>query len=152
MALKVMWYCCMYPDCKREFKTKFNLKRHVQTNHLKQRRFQCLFCGKLFSSKQTLAEHVYIHSGERPFVCLECGAAFRQASQLSVHRRIHRPKGKLVEHGVKPHPFSLAMMRIYDEVHLESGGGVDSVILPRITSERKGECSLPSLLTESNTN
>lgn len=52
----------------------------------------CRFCNKTFSSKQTLREHLYIHSGEKPYKCNEpgCQESFRQGSLLSIHKRVHR--------------------------------------------------------------
>ena len=56
------------------------------------RKFQCLQCFKILSSKQNFKEHSYIHTGEKPFCCPEpgCHERFRQGSQLSVHRKMHR--------------------------------------------------------------
>jgi len=52
----------------------------------------CKICKKEYSSKQSLREHLYTHSGERPYKCTipGCDESFRQGSLLSIHRRIHR--------------------------------------------------------------
>lgn len=86
----VMLYCCMAAGCDKVYNTKFNLKRHVNSHHLKKKRHICETCQREFSSNQNLAEHKYLHSGKKPFVCRICKDRFRQASQLSLHKRGHK--------------------------------------------------------------
>jgi hypothetical protein len=64
----------------------------------------CITCKKEFSSKQTLREHLYVHSGERPYKCTipGCNESFRQGSLLSIHKRIHREIEKGVSKIKKP--------------------------------------------------
>jgi len=82
-------YRCYYDRCTRTYSSKYNLRRHVNCTHLRIRSFACEKCGKKFTSKQSLKEHFYIHTGEKPFTCVEegCNKSFRQASQLNVHRK-----------------------------------------------------------------
>ena len=88
-SLAITMYCCMYSACGKGYSTKFNLKRHVETSHLKIKKYRCHDCDKQFASKQNLSEHMHIHSGAKPFFCKICGKTFRQASQLSLHKRTH---------------------------------------------------------------
>lgn len=90
----LIMYCCMHAVCGKCYSTKFNLKRHIETIHLRIKKYQCKDCKKLFSSKQNLTEHMYTHSGARPFSCKICKKIFRQASQLSLHKRAHIYKMK----------------------------------------------------------
>jgi uncharacterized Zn-finger protein len=82
---------CYYSECGKTYKTRFNLRRHINSSHLKIKGFKCPECNKPFVSKQNLKEHHYIHTGEKPFPCDEpgCSKRFRQVSQLSIHKRIH---------------------------------------------------------------
>lgn len=56
--------CCSYPDCHKEFASAHNLRRHVVTFHLGQRRHECSVCLARFSSKQNLTIHMYRHRRE----------------------------------------------------------------------------------------
>lgn len=83
---------CKFIGCTKSYSSKYNLRRHIESNHSKVKRFRCRKCGKYLSSKQNLQEHRYTHTQEKPYVCKEplCGKAFRQSSQLSNHKKIHQ--------------------------------------------------------------
>jgi len=89
-------FACFYADCPRRYNTKFNLQRHINTQHLNMRDFQCNYCPKRFPSKQNWTEHMYIHTNEKPYYCKfeGCGKHFRQSSQLAVHHKIHKRRGE----------------------------------------------------------
>ncbi|XP_022658291.1 zinc finger protein 569-like isoform X1 [Varroa destructor] len=55
------------------------------------KKFTCGFagCGKVFARKQSLHEHLGVHSDERPYKCKSCGKTFKRASHLIAHRRLH---------------------------------------------------------------
>ena len=91
----VFLYVCMAPGCDKVYNSKFNLKRHVDCKHWGAKTFVCETCGHVFSSKQNLEEHGFLHTGEKPFACPHCPQTFRQASQFSLHKRVHRPAGSL---------------------------------------------------------
>jgi uncharacterized Zn-finger protein len=79
----------MKHGCHRKYNSKYNLKRHVETVHLRLNKHTCKQCQHQFASKQNLREHEYMHTGAKPFVCEVCKLCFRQASQRSLHRRVH---------------------------------------------------------------
>lgn len=83
---------CKYPSCDKSYSSKYNLRRHIESNHSKVKRFRCRICGKYLSSKQNLQEHLYTHTQAKPYVCREphCGKTFRQSSQLSNHKKLHQ--------------------------------------------------------------
>lgn len=59
--MEVFHYKCYYSDCQRSYKTKYNLKRHINSNHLLIKDFSCEFCAKTFASKQNLQGHESLH-------------------------------------------------------------------------------------------
>ena len=66
--------------------------------------YKCKFCSKCLSTKQSLREHSYIHTGQKPYICKEpgCNQTFRQSSQLSYHKRIHTELKKFISNEVNP--------------------------------------------------
>ena len=82
---------CPYSECGKTLKSSFSLRRHVQLMHEQAKRFACRYCGKVFSLKQYLMEHEYMHTNELPFLCGVdgCPERFRQRGKLCLHRRTH---------------------------------------------------------------
>ncbi|KAH8592319.1 hypothetical protein B0O99DRAFT_653968 [Bisporella sp. PMI_857] len=76
---------CMYPECKKRFGRKENIKSHVQT-HLGDRQFQCPHCKKCFVRQHDLKRHAKIHSGIKPYPC-QCGNSFARHDALTRHRQ-----------------------------------------------------------------
>jgi regulatory protein SWI5 len=78
-------WLCLYPDCKKRFGRKENIKSHVQT-HLGDRQFQCRHCKKCFVRQHDLKRHAKIHSGVKPYPC-QCGNSFARHDALTRHRQ-----------------------------------------------------------------
>jgi regulatory protein SWI5 len=78
-------WICLYPDCKKRFGRKENIKSHVQT-HLGDRQFQCPHCKKCFVRQHDLKRHAKIHSGVKPYPC-QCGNSFARHDALTRHRQ-----------------------------------------------------------------
>jgi uncharacterized Zn-finger protein len=136
--LEVNFYCCMYPACGSEYSSKYNLKRHVESVHLKVKKFSCSICKNLFSSKQSLKEHYYKHQGAMPFRCITCDKSFRQASLLSLHKRVHNSQGTTLE--TSKSEFDVSDMK-FDKVEMDVKQV--NICLPAIEESRKGFKILP---------
>lgn len=80
-------FCCMYPECGKEYGSKFNLKRHVQVYHHRIKQVECEVCRKVFRVRQNLIEHSYIHTGQKPYACGLCGERFRHKATFLAHKR-----------------------------------------------------------------
>lgn len=83
---KINFFC---DNC--EFKTfnKMNMKRHLNTIHLKIKAFVCQFCPeKKYTSKITLDQHMITkHGQETTFVCQCCQRKFPTMSFLRSHMK-----------------------------------------------------------------
>ncbi|OMJ80506.1 hypothetical protein SteCoe_19200 [Stentor coeruleus] len=92
--LKVKIYCCMYDGCYKEYKTKYNLIRHINVNHLKKKIGKCSICNKEFVDYDNLKEHLTIHSNTKPYSCTLCGKNYRNKCMMIRHKRDHEFKEK----------------------------------------------------------
>jgi len=75
-------------ECDASFKTPSNLKAH-QAKHSGEMKYFCHECGQPFKHKTSLNQHMRWHTGERPFKCDFCGKSFGQNGNLQEHLRIH---------------------------------------------------------------
>lgn len=57
-----MEFRCYYSDCLRSYNSKYNLKRHINTNHLKLKSYPCDQCSRSFASKKNLQKHLMTHT------------------------------------------------------------------------------------------
>ncbi|CAB4255682.1 similar to Saccharomyces cerevisiae YDR146C SWI5 Transcription factor that activates transcription of genes expressed at the M/G1 phase boundary and in G1 phase [Maudiozyma barnettii] len=76
---------CMYPDCGKTFKRRYNIRSHIQT-HLEDRPYVCDFdgCDKAFVRNHDLVRHKKSHM-EKRYAC-PCGKKFNREDALIVHR------------------------------------------------------------------
>ncbi|CCK68183.1 DNA-binding transcription factor SWI5 KNAG_0A05170 [Huiozyma naganishii CBS 8797] len=76
---------CLYPECKKLFKRRYNIRSHIQT-HLEDRPYTCDFpgCTKAFVRNHDLVRHKKSHS-EKAYGC-PCGKMFNREDAMIVHR------------------------------------------------------------------
>ncbi|KAH6608707.1 zinc finger protein [Trichoderma cornu-damae] len=108
-------FCCHWENCTRMslFGQKSKLERHIQThtgcewnrfafptptpenprstNNDLDKPVKCTICGLQLSAKQSLDQHMRVHTGEKPWKCKfpGCPHAFKQQSALTMHERTH---------------------------------------------------------------
>jgi len=49
---------CPVSGCGKRYTTQFNLQRHVEVNHYRLKRFECVICGERFTLKQYVEDHL----------------------------------------------------------------------------------------------
>ena len=54
-------YLCYYSDCGRIYNSKYNLVRHINTNHLMILKYVCPVCSRKFPHRQNLECHEKAH-------------------------------------------------------------------------------------------
>ena len=150
---------CPVQGCSHSYKIEKTLKRHLKAYHSGEPRYRCHVCTRTLSSKQNLAEHISIHTGDKHYKCTEpgCGLTFRQGSQLTTHKKIH----SLVASGRRErinHELSVSFRQLSSLWRSESLYDIQykrepplfterEIILPKIRHQRSYE-RIPSLPEE----
>ena len=71
-------FVCIH--CKKTFKRKYHLNRHLSSVHEDKKEFECQFCSFRTSRKDYLKRHVNeVHYNLRLCVCKFCGQRFNQS-------------------------------------------------------------------------
>ena len=105
--------------CGKPFYNQSNYDRHMK-GHKGIKEFQCNQCGKAYTSKRSLEQHIdVIHLGKKSFVCNICNQSFGRTTTLRVHMLSHtkelpfrceycsagyKEKRNLKKHMMKSHP------------------------------------------------
>ncbi|XP_047184831.1 zinc finger protein 37-like [Scophthalmus maximus] len=71
--------------------------------HTEEKSFKCDICGKVFTTKPGLHNHMKIHTGEKPYLCKMCGKRFNNLSNMKRHMKTHT--------GEKPYSCSICGKR-----------------------------------------
>ena len=105
--------------CGKPFYNQSNYDRHMK-GHQGIKEFQCNQCGKAYTSKRSMEQHVdVVHLGKKSFVCNVCNQSFGRTTTLRVHMLSHtkelpfrceycsagyKEKRNLKKHMMKSHP------------------------------------------------
>ncbi|KZT24514.1 hypothetical protein NEOLEDRAFT_423081 [Neolentinus lepideus HHB14362 ss-1] len=72
------------------------VKRHIQTHHMKIKKWKCEYCGKAFPQKGSLDNHRHTHTGAKPHAChFGCGEFFNDPARRHRHmveKHNYKPK------------------------------------------------------------
>ncbi|XP_048480111.1 zinc finger protein 62 homolog isoform X2 [Plutella xylostella] len=94
--MKIPRYEC--ETCDQKFITIISLRRHKQNAHggkkAAVKKHVCHVCGKEFTVRKSLEEHLNTHSGLRPFKCNVCGDTFAYSAALYTHNKLKHLKIK----------------------------------------------------------
>lgn len=59
--------------------------------HSNFREFQCIQCGKGFTTQARLTQHARIHTGIKPYKCVKCEYKSNRADNVLFHlRKVHK--------------------------------------------------------------
>lgn len=81
---------CLYPNCGKIFKRRYNVRSHIQT-HLKDKPYVCDFenCQKAFVRNHDLLRHKKSHLNKLLIFKCTCGKKFNNENNLKVHREMN---------------------------------------------------------------
>ncbi|XP_075973597.1 uncharacterized protein LOC142974911 [Anticarsia gemmatalis] len=75
--------------CPMTYGRKWDLRRHIQTQHTTNMLYRCTTCGNIFKDKYSLRVHSKTHKGEKTFKCEMCPYAARYRRFLEAHTLVH---------------------------------------------------------------
>ncbi|KAK7868949.1 hypothetical protein R5R35_002583 [Gryllus longicercus] len=83
--------------CNRIFSNLRLFRVHKRMHYPQSKLWTCETCGKRYSSRNLLDEHINTHTGVRPYACEVCGKDFASKYTYKAHTKTHE---------VRPRPFS----------------------------------------------
>nr|CAH7764781.1 unnamed protein product [Callosobruchus chinensis] len=79
-----------------------NTSKRLSNASNKEKKFLCMICGKTYTAKGTLKQHILHHTGETPHKCIICYKGFYNKTVLKYHMmKVHtddKPYGCLICH------------------------------------------------------
>ncbi|XP_077441249.1 uncharacterized protein LOC144063129 [Vanacampus margaritifer] len=98
-------------DAKELLRGKKKKSEDDMTYHAETKLYICSGCGKTFTNKSVLRNHMVTHTGEKPFACSVCDKRFSFKQNMRRHMAIHT--------GEKPHSCSFCDKRFYDKFEMK---------------------------------
>ncbi|KAK9882570.1 hypothetical protein WA026_022198 [Henosepilachna vigintioctopunctata] len=80
--------------CNRIFSNLRLFRIHKRMHTPQHKAWPCTKCGKKYSSKNLLDEHINMHSGIRPYVCQVCGKDFASKYTFKAHEKTHEVRAR----------------------------------------------------------
>ena len=77
------------PHCKKEFREKRSLEKHIRAIHDAERPYPCEHCTESFRNPIELKNHINRHLKDYPFKCDVCSMTFQKQEALTTHYRLH---------------------------------------------------------------
>ena len=77
------------PYCKKEFREKRSLDKHIRAIHEAERPYPCEHCTESFRNQIELKNHINRHLKDYPFKCDVCSMTFNKQEALTTHYRQH---------------------------------------------------------------
>ncbi|XP_061402531.1 zinc finger protein 624-like [Musca vetustissima] len=82
------------------------LLRHINFNHVRERKFKCTMCEKAFKRSQDLKEHISVHTGQPLYTCPKCPMTFASSANMYKHlQRSHKDEYEAQRKQKKPPNF-----------------------------------------------
>ena len=104
--------------CDAAFYRKVHLTRHVTSFHEGRKHYKCNICVDSFTSRRSLEGHLsLVHDGQKPFKCDRCDAGFMGKYNLKLHI-------KVVHEGNKPYKCSVCIESFTSKRSLEGHFGL----------------------------
>ena len=83
-----MFHCTV---CRRKFKRRFHIKRHIgpctEKNRIEKKTFSCALCSAVFERKSRLTRHLKRHIPKVPNECGRCGKKYVRSDKYELHVR-----------------------------------------------------------------
>lgn len=87
---KISHKCFRCHICSKSFRFKFQVQRHIRTNHSTEKPYICAVCGATFSIKYYLTRHMKVHDSNNKFKCKDCDREYTRRYQLLEHEQSHK--------------------------------------------------------------
>ncbi|XP_071177356.1 zinc finger protein 493-like [Mytilus edulis] len=118
--------------CGKSFSRSDGLKQHLKTHSTDDSvKVECSLCGKLLSSRTALSVHMRIHQDAEPYICEVCGKSFRQQSNLRSHKLVHTDEANYNCDKCPKKLKSLALWKTHMRAHAVKEGLNDETILAK---------------------